>query len=207
MGYGRKYTDEQRRFILDNYKGIPTKELAARFNARFNTNVTPSAMKSYKGTHKLLSGCPYRFKKGHVPANKGKKMPPEVYEKVKTTMFKKGQIPANHRPVGSERINVDGYIEVKVREPNAWELKHRIVWEQVNGKVPDGYVVIMLDENKQNCELSNLKLIKRSELLAMNRYRLFQNSAELNDVASNIARVIDTRSRAIKARRENAKSE
>ena len=31
-----------------------------------------------------------RFSKNHVPVNKGKKMSPEVYEKVKHTFFKKG---------------------------------------------------------------------------------------------------------------------
>ena len=34
------------------------------------------------------------------------------------TWFKKGHIPANYRPVGSERVNADGYIEVKVADPN-----------------------------------------------------------------------------------------
>ena len=37
------------------------------------------------------AGKAHRFKKGHKTHNKGKKMPPEVYEKVKRTMFKKGQ--------------------------------------------------------------------------------------------------------------------
>ena len=29
-------------------------------------------------------------------------------------MFKKGNVPANHRPIGSERITVDGFVEIKV---------------------------------------------------------------------------------------------
>ena len=35
----------------------------------------------------------FRFKKGQVSHNKGKKMSPEAYEKVKKSMFKPGQIP------------------------------------------------------------------------------------------------------------------
>ena len=30
--------------------------------------------------------------------------------------FKKGNVPKCHRPVGSERVNVDGYVEVKVAD-------------------------------------------------------------------------------------------
>ena len=45
-------------------------------------------------------------------------------------MFAKGNVPPNHRPVGSERISKDGYIEVKVAEPNKWRLKQRVVYEE-----------------------------------------------------------------------------
>ena len=191
MGYGMTYTDEMRQFILDNYKGIYAKELAERFNERFGTNVTADAMKSYKTRYGLKSGLTGCFPKGHVPANKGKKMSPEVYEKCKKTMFKTGQAPVNYRPVGSERINVDGYIEVKVKDPRTWKLKHRIVWEEANGPVSKGSAIIMLDGDKTNCELSNLKLVKRSELLIINRHHLFQDDAQLNDTAANLAKMIN----------------
>ena len=108
----------------------------------------------------------HRFKKGSVPPNKGKKMSPEVYEKVKETMFKKGNSPVNHREVGSERINVDGYIEIKVAEPNRWKLKHRIIWEQVNGKIPKGYNVQFKNHNRQDCRIENLYLICRADQIA-----------------------------------------
>ena len=108
----------------------------------------------------------HRFKKGSVPPNKGKKMSPEVYEKVKETMFKKGNSPVNHREVGSERINVDGYIEIKVAEPNRWRLKHRIIWEQVNGEIPKGYNVQFKNHNPQDCRIENLYLICRADQIA-----------------------------------------
>ena len=108
----------------------------------------------------------HRFNKGYVPPNKGKKMSPEVYEKVKETMFKKGHSPVNHREVGSERINVDGYIEIKVAEPNRWRLKHRIIWEQVNGKIPKGYNVQFKNHNPQDCRIENLYLICRADQIA-----------------------------------------
>ena len=163
MSYGIKYTDEMRQFILENYDGTPTRELADRFNSKFGTNVKPVAIGSYKKRYGLKSGLSGNFSKGHIPHNKGKKMPPEVYEKVKATMFKKGQMPTKHRPVGSERVNVDGYVEVKVAEPGKWRLKHRVVWEEANGPIPPGYNIQFRNKNRQDLRLENLYLISRAE--------------------------------------------
>lgn len=192
MGYGMKYTKEMQQFILDNYKGISTNELAELLNSKFGTCVTASMMKSYKGNRKLDSGLDGRFLKGHQPHNKGMKMTEEVYEKVKHTMFRKGNVPINHRAVGSERINVDGYIEIKIAEPNKWRLKHNVIWQEHNGKIPKENVVVFLDRDKLNCDITNLKLIKRSELLIMNRYALYQEDAASNDTVTNLARLIDS---------------
>ena len=107
-----------------------------------------------------------RFQNGSVPLNKGKKVSPEIYAKMQPTMFKIGQTPANHRDVGSERVNVDGYIEIKVAEPNRWRLKHRVIWEQVNGAIPKGYNVQFKNHNRQDCRIENLYLISKAEQMA-----------------------------------------
>ena len=75
-------------------------------------------------------------------------------------MFKKGDIPSNKKPIGSERIIKDGYTEIKVAEPNKWESpKHRVIWEKVNGKISKGYALVFADGNKQNFGLDNLILV------------------------------------------------
>lgn len=107
-----------------------------------------------------------RFPKGHNPVNKGKRVSPETYAKIQPTMFKKGQNPVNHRDVGSERVNVDGYIEIKVAEPNRWRLKHRVIWEQVNGAIPKGFNVQFKNHNSQDCRIENLYLISKAEQMA-----------------------------------------
>lgn len=196
MSYGRRYTDEMKKFILENYKGITSKELADRFNEEFGTDATSSQMKTYKTRHKLKNGIGGCFPAGHVPHNKGKKMPPEVYEKVKHTMFSKGHMPTQHRPVGSERVTVDGYIEIKVEEPNRWRLKHNVVWEAHHGKIPKGSIVVFLDGDRMNVAIENLKMLKRSELLIMNRYNLYGANAEATEVGTNLARLIDVTNKA-----------
>lgn len=88
-----KYTEEMREFILENYKGVSTKELVERFNLRFETSVTLSMMKGYKANHKLNSGLTGYFPKGHIPANKGTK---GIFNAGgNKTSFKTGQLPPN----------------------------------------------------------------------------------------------------------------
>ena len=123
-----------------------------------------------------------RFPKGHIPDNKGKKMSPEVYFKVERTMFKKGHTPVNHREVGSERINVDGYIEVKVAEPNKWRCKHRVIWEQHNGEIPTGFNVQFKNHNPLDCRIENLYLISKAEQMRTENSYIARYPKELQDV-------------------------
>ena len=192
--YGMKYTDEMKQFILDNYKGRYNQELADLFNQKFNTNITSRMIKSYKANNKLNSGLTGKFRKGQTPHNKGKKMPKEVYEKVKHTMFAKGNVPPNHRPVGSERISKDGYIEVKVAEPNKWRLKQKVVYEEAKGKIPEGCTIIFLDGNKRNFDIDNLRCITRSELLYLNCNGL-NNSNEITETGILMARLDRTKNK------------
>ncbi len=115
----------------------------------------------------------------------------ESIEKTKATRFKKGNIPANHRDVGSERITKDGYIEIKIKEPNKWQLKHRYIYEKKYGKIPKGYNLIFLDGNRKNIDLSNLKLVSKSEDLIMNKNKLFTTDKNITNTGSLIAKVID----------------
>ena len=123
-----------------------------------------------------------RFKPGHASHNKGKKMPPEIYAKVQGTMFKKGQMPVNHRPVGSERVNVDGYIEIKVAEPCTWRAKHRVVWEQAHGAIPKGYKVQFKNKNPLDCRLENLYLISNADQMKFENSFYAKYPKELQDV-------------------------
>ena len=123
-----------------------------------------------------------RFHKGHIPENKGKRVSPETYAKCQPTMFKKGHINENKRDVGAERVNVDGYIETKVAEPNVWKLKHRIVWEQHNGVIPAGYNVQFKNHNTQDCRIENLYLISKAEQMRTENSLIAKYPKELQDV-------------------------
>jgi hypothetical protein len=180
----RRYTPEEIRFIKRKVAGRSYAELAALFNARFGAEVTVPQMGSTLERYGLKNGCDSRFAPGQVPHNKGKK---KWWEGGEETQFKKGNRPWNWRPVGSERINAYGYAEVKVRNPKKWKAKHILVWEEANGKVPKGHVVIFADGDKTNFALSNLLLVSRSELAVMNRRGLIYGCADATKAGKVIA--------------------
>lgn len=136
-----------------------------------------AALHAKNGRFLTKAGVKNRFKKGGVSALKGKRlediMSPEALENSKKTRFKKGQTPHNYKPIGYERVTVDGYVEVKVRDDahdskNNFELKQRIIWAEHNGPVPPGHVVEFIDGNRYNFSVQNLRLITREQNLLAN---------------------------------------
>lgn len=191
-----KYSKEQVDFLINNVKGITLKELREKFNERFNLNVSDNVIEYLKYKHGLRSGIVGgRFEKGMIPFNKGKKwdefMSKEGQNNSRKTTFKKGNVPVNQKNIGYERINVDGYVEIKVAEPNVFKFKHRFLYEQKYGKIPKGYKLIFADGNKLNLEIDNLVLVSDSEELIMNRQKLFYKDKDLTKSGSNIAKLID----------------
>lgn len=170
----RKWTDEEKRIVREMYPDHLASEIAAMIGKTVSgvqqmarsMGVRASkerVAETGRRTSQNPNSIAARFGKGHIPGNKGKKMDPEVYEKVRHTMFKKGNTPVNHKPVGSERVSVDGYVEVKVAEPNKWRLKHRVVWEEAHGPIPAGHNVQFKNGNTQDVRLENLFLISKME--------------------------------------------
>ena len=190
-----RYSEEQKEFIITNNYGKYSKELAEMFNQHFNTNITAKEIAYFRRNNKLKSGLTGQFKKGNIAHNKGKKqieyMSQESIEKTKETRFKKGNKPKNYRPVGSERITKDGYIEVKVADPNKWETKNKIIYKQYYGDIPKGHKVIYADGNKLNNDINNLILVSDNEELIMNKYKLRTENIELTKTGYLIAKVID----------------
>lgn len=187
MGYGIKWSDEEKEYLKKITPGHHYIEIANMMNKEFNREFTVNQIKSAIGRYKLNTGFNGRFKKGNVPHNKGKKG--LYYKGCEKTWFKKGQVSINHKPVGSERIDVDGYTLIKVSEPNVWKLKHRVVWEKANGPIPKNYTVIFLDGDKSNTDINNLALVSRNELLIINQRGLLKKDKELSKVGINIAKL------------------
>ena len=191
-----RYSDEELEFIQVNVK-TPEKVLVQMFNETFEQKINVGILGNLKNKLGVKSGLTGgRFEKGHVPATKGLKWDEFMSKKgqanSRKTTFKKGHVPANARPLGSERMDLNGYLMIKVAEPNKFVLKHKWLWEQHFGVIPSGYILTFLDGNPLNCELSNLKLISKSQNLILNRKKLRFKNSELNQSAIEVARVIES---------------
>ena len=195
----RKYKDEHIEFVKANVKGITLKELTNRFNIKFNMNVSESAIANIKSKYNLQSGIVGgQFVKGQTSFNKGKKwcefMSEEGQRNSRKTTFKKGNIPANARIIGSERIDKNGYILIKTQDGHKnknWIRKHRYLYEQAYGKVPKGHKVIFANGDNRNFDLDNLISVSDAEELIMNRNNLFKEDAELTKAGVVVAKLLD----------------
>lgn len=121
-------------------------------------------------------GRAHRFQKGHVPANKGLRRPGWSVGRMRETQFKKGErrgvAVRLYRPIGTERISKDGYLERKINDDlplqARWRAVHLILWEATHGPVPKGHAVAFRNGDKRDIRLENLQLITRRELMARN---------------------------------------
>lgn len=173
------YTPAEIAFLKENVKGCGSEKITQMFNAEFNLNLKISQVRAACHNRGFTNGIDCRFRQGHVPANKGKK----GIGGWEPTQFKPGHIPVNYRPVGSERIDRDGYIIVKTADPNIWRPKHVVAWEKEHGPRPKGMVLLFLDRNKQNVDLDNLRLVSRQQMAILNKRKLLQKDKAINESA------------------------
>lgn len=121
-------------------------------------------------------GLRTRFQKGQVPANKGLRRPGWAPGRMRETQFKRGE---RHgmavrvwKPVGTERISKDGYLERKINDnlplQRRWRAVHLLVWEAAYGPLPTGHAVTFRNGNRTDTRLDNLALISRRHLMARN---------------------------------------
>jgi hypothetical protein len=200
---GHQYTGEERQFMEEYVPGHSYAEIQKAFTEKFGWEISILQVKGYISNHHLNTGRTGYFQKGHEPANKMKKgMCAAGCEK---GWFKKGHRPHNYCPVGSERISADGYVEVKIADPRKWALKHRLVWEAANGKIPDGYVLIFRDNDKTNTDLDNLILVSRGIHAILNHEKLSGYSGEFKETAIKVAELKAAVSKAKKEQKKRKK--
>ena len=180
------FTPEQDTKIIELFPTVRAKDIAKKLGfpigaiyrraAKLGVEKDTEALKQYCRESIMKEDHPGRkhlIKKGNIPKNKGQKqveyMTPEAIDRTKATRFQPGTVPPNYRTIGSERIDKDGYILIKVRKGlRGWELKHRMIWLDANGAIPNGYNIQFKDGNRLNCKLDNLYMISKSEQMSQN---------------------------------------
>lgn len=190
----RFWTDDQLETLRLNYENWPTylvafvcghsvtstyqkaKQLGLRKSVEFLSSSESGRLQ--KGDARGESG---RYPKGHVPANKGLRRPGWAPGRMAATQFKAGRPPSearNYLPIGSERVNADGYLERKVSDDQTivparrWIGVHRLVWEAANGPIPAGHAVTFLPGKRSvvasEITVDVLELVTRAQLGARN---------------------------------------
>lgn len=206
---GSVWNAERDQFLAEYVPGHTQSETIDAFLERFGVRLTVGQLKNRKSTLGIRSGTiGGRFEMGHAPSNRGKAwaeyMPEEAQDRCRSTQFRKGHLPHNTLPVGSERVTRDGYVEVKVamrpsgrKAHDNWVPKARVVWERENGRsVPDGSMVVFLDGDQTNLDPSNLAIETRAEhaVIAMNHMAYADRGS--HEVAVAIARLMHASSEA-----------
>jgi hypothetical protein len=124
-----------------------------------------------------------RFKPGLVPWNKGLRRPGWSPGRMRETQFKpgtrSGSAAKNWCPIGTIRIDHEGFQRIKVREwrsgeatgfgnTTIWPLLNRHVWEEHNGPIPPSHAVVFRNGDRGNCDIGNLELLSRADLARRN---------------------------------------
>ncbi len=143
---------------------------------QFQPGITPWN----KGTHWAAGGASIatRFQPGH----------------------RGGRAQALWMPVGSLRINADGYLDRKVHDGlplhTRWRAEHALIWEAAHGAIPKGHAIIFKDGDKTHVTLDNLECISRRELMLRNTvHRHGPEIAALSQLRGALKRQINRRTK------------
>jgi hypothetical protein len=174
----QRFPHEKTQGIADDL-GLSYSQVANRaFTMGLKKTLEFKKSESSGRTNLIEGGKRFRYKKGNVPFNKGKEMPAETYEKVKPSMFKKGNRPHNWKPDGTivARKDTDQsgrvYMYYKVAD-SKWILYHQKVWIDHNGLIPKKSIVRFIDGNTKNCDISNLEMVSMKDNMLRNSIQRF----------------------------------
>lgn len=167
-GYGRAYTDEENNWLRENIALYDYPTLTMLFNKRFNRNLKSVSDHCTKYLH-IHRGVHYSFEKGKRMCN--------------TTV-----------PIGFEswdgrflwlKISDDPRDYSQLKNPSSkaynhnWVKKDTYVWEQHNGPIPKGHILIHLNKNRQDCSIENLYCTTRKIGLLLSKNNWHTEDAEL----------------------------
>lgn len=171
------WSDDQTRLLMQLYPNTPMPELVARLGRDDRAIYSKARALGLRRSLEYLAsehacrlrkgdnvGAEHRFRPGMASWNKGKKGW-QAGGRSAETRFKPGNRPHTWVPIGTEQIR-DGYLWRKVTDGHGrhdWRQVHVMLWEQNNGPVPAGFILVFRDRNKQNIQLDNLELITRAE--------------------------------------------
>lgn len=189
---GKTWSDAEIATVRDKFADADTLDLARQLGRtegairRVAYNLRLKKSDEYmKRINDPITGNKKFFVLGRVAWNKGMRG-----ATANKASFKKGRVPQNYVPVGSTVKTSEGYWKIKVSESGAWCYLHRKNWEDINGPLLDGFVLTFANGDRDNCDISNLRLTTKREIMKENN--LYNLPEELVQII-NIRRGINKR--------------
>lgn len=214
----RRWTDDEVRVLREQYPHTRTADIAAALGRTVTQLYAKADQLGVKKTAEFLisensgrldgvRGSGTRFQKGITPWNKGTKGITGQHENCQRTQFKKGHFSGRaaevYKPIGTERLSKDGYLERKIHDgmplQSRWRAVHIVRWEEINGPLPKGHALVFRDSDKSNTDPSNMELVTRAELMRRNSYH--------TNYPKEIATVIQLRGAVVRQINRRAKRE
>lgn len=171
----RYWTADRLNWLAEHRPQLSAGELVAQFNAHFGTRFSGASLLSACIRHGIYSErfpptTRARFGDDFQPGGRAI-----------ATQFKAGERSINAAPVGSYRQNERGYWLYKYREGaevttrdhaitprlrrrdsnRNWIFLHRLVWQDHHGPIPPDHVVVFIDGDNSNVDISNLDCVPR----------------------------------------------
>lgn len=201
-GHKSQYTEEQDEFLKENRAKYDIHELTALFNSHFSSNRTEKSIASHCKTKGYRAGSDGRFTQGHDPWTKGLSR-----EEIRSHFSEEGLANRSRglscrswHKVGDtiyRRINGKVYPYILISDDPAIPWKKRIypktrfVWEKEHGLVPDGHVIIPLDGDICNTDISNLRCISNKQKIQFVMNDWWDIPADLKDTAITWTKLVD----------------
>lgn len=163
---GDRYTDEHVAFLKEKakIKGITNEQITEMFNKKFDQNRTINSIKYLKSKNGIILN--------------------NVKSKAHAGQNRRGS-----RPIGDERVR-KGYVEIKVKQPNVWDQKHRHIWENHHKrKLKHNEIVIFADKNNRNFDIDNLVMVHRKFLGQLNINGYISENPELTKVGLGVVKL------------------
>lgn len=154
------YNEEEIKWIKENYYGLSNKKFVYLFNEKFNTNFSKGSILHQKYKYNLKPGKRFEYS------------------------------PRCIKPIGYERKNRNGYILIKVENPDKWRLKHHVIFEKETGeKIKKRDKIIFIDGDKYNFDINNLCLLSSSENFIFNKEKFKNYNPEITKAGITLAKI------------------
>lgn len=170
-----KWTEDKIEFLKKVAPNTLTEKIKEELNAKYNAELTLSAVRSAMKKFNVKNGLSTRDKSG-------------VKKMRKLNVRKPSSI-----PIGAIRYrSAYKVLMIKTEKENGeikWEQYHRYIWKKHHGEIPEDHVIIFADGNIENVKIENLLCITKSELMKLTLNDMIDKNAELTRTNLNIIKL------------------